>query len=73
MLLLTSECDYEFKKCIKYQNNARNVFRDIKIPLGNNMGDLNNLFEPISEEIHKKNPKSDFGGGGKKKFPFRGL
>ena len=31
---MTSECDLGAKKWIKHRNNVRNVFRDIKLPLG---------------------------------------
>ena len=39
-----SECDYESGKWIKYQNHVRNMFRDTKLPLANDMRHWNDLF-----------------------------
>ena len=57
----------------KCENNVRNVFRDIKLPLGNDMGHWIGLFWSILTEILQKPKKSAFRGGGEKKtFPHGG-
>ena len=39
-----SECNYESEKWIKYKNHVRNMFRDTKLPLENDMMYWNDLF-----------------------------
>ena len=69
---MTSMCDFGSKKWIKYQNNVRNVFRDIKIPLENIMGHWNGIVWSIFEKSPKNMVGATFflGGGVKKKFPY---
>ena len=59
---MTSECDLGAKKWIKYQNNVRNVFRDIKLPLGNDMGHWNCIFWSLWKKIEKMRSGPRFGG-----------
>ena len=60
---MTSECGLGAKKWIKYQNNVRNVFRDIKLPLGNDMGHWNGIFWSLWKKFQKKITRSQFLGG----------
>ena len=64
-LLLTSEVDFRSKKWIKYQNNVRNVFRNIKLPLGNDMGHWNGIFWSLWKKVQKKYLDATFWGGKK--------
>ena len=57
---MTSECDLGAKKWIKYQNNVRNVFRDIKLPFGNDMRHWDDVFLSFLQKIQKKSKKGYF-------------
>ena len=51
------------------KKNVRNVFRDIKLPLGNDMEHWNDIFWSLWQKS-KKIQKHDVLGGGKKKKKF---
>ena len=60
---MPSEVDYGSKKWMKHRNNVRNVFRDIKSPLGNDMEHLNGIFWSLWKKIQKMRSGPGFGGG----------
>ena len=41
---MIGEFNYQVKKWMKCRNNLRNVFRDIKLPMGNDMDHWKDLF-----------------------------
>ena len=51
---MTSECDFVFIKWRKYQNNVRNVFRDIKLPLENDIRPWDGIFLSLWKKAQKK-------------------
>ena len=50
-LFITSEHDLGPKKRIKYQNNVRNVFRDVKLPSENIMRHCDGKYQSLEKEV----------------------
>ena len=51
---MASECDFGTKMWFKYKNNIGNVFRDIKLPLGYNIVDVEIGVNDLDTKNQKK-------------------
>ena len=57
---MIGEIEYGVKKWMKCQKNLRSVFRDLRLPLGNDMEHGKDLFWEILTEILEQQLKNVF-------------